>query len=402
VIPAATATTWSPQELKERLDSGRDPFVLDVRNRDEFEAWRIEGPRPLRAINSPYFEMLEEGGKEDLVDSIAAYLKARLEGSLPRDTPILAVCAKGGTSAFAAQALARLGYEVANLEGGMAAWADFHEVKPVVEGRTSVFQIGRPARGCLSYVVACGGEAIVIDPLRNTNFTAEFLADRQLRLVRVLDTHAHADHISGGPTLAWQAGVPYMLHPFDAIHPMDMLPAKLSFEYLHDGSEVKVGDSTLRAIHIPGHTLGNLAFILDGATLFSGDSLFVRSVSRPDLGGQPERWTALHYRSLRRLLELPDATVVLPGHFSRLSEADGAGLFRSTIAELKRENEGVKMALGPEEAFAQYVLGSLPNFPPQYVDIKRVNLGLKEVEHEAAFELEIGKNICALSGAYVE
>jgi glyoxylase-like metal-dependent hydrolase (beta-lactamase superfamily II) len=161
--------------------------------------------------------------------------------------------------------------------------------------------------------------------------------------VLVLDTHGHADHISGGPALAEKLGVPYYLHPYDGIHPLDVLPARISYGYLTDGQSFDVGGSQIRTIHIPGHTLGNVAFLLDDEYLFTGDSIFIESIARPDLGGHGDTWAPLHYHSLRKLLALGDDTVVLPAHFSSLKEDAAGGLFARRLGDLRSSNEGLVM-----------------------------------------------------------
>ena len=143
--------------------------------------------------------------------------------------------------------------------------------------------------------------------------------------------------------------------------------------------------------------MGNQAFYLDNQYLFSGDSIFLSSIARPDLGGQAKSWTVLHYESLKRLLKLPDDTVVLPAHFSTLKEAGADRRFSRLLKELKRENEGLIMAGKSLEEFSGYILKNLPEFPKQYIDIKRVNIGLLQPNEEQAEELEIGKNICAVN-----
>jgi rhodanese-related sulfurtransferase len=159
---------WTAEDLLGRLDDRDKFFVLDVRNREEFERFRLEGRKPLPAVNIPYFEMLELGGKDDMLDSVVAYIEQNLAGQLPSDQPTLAVCAKGGTSEFVAQGLRRLGYAGANLKGGMKAWGEYYASRTVVEDTgLTIYQVSRPARGCLSYVVASAGKAIVIDPLRH-------------------------------------------------------------------------------------------------------------------------------------------------------------------------------------------------------------------------------------------
>jgi glyoxylase-like metal-dependent hydrolase (beta-lactamase superfamily II)/rhodanese-related sulfurtransferase len=394
---------WTSGELLGRLERREHFFVLDVRNRDEFERFRLEGRSPVPAINVPYFEMLELGGKDEMLDSVVAYVERDLADQLPRDLPVLAVCAKGDTSEFVAQGLRRLGYASANLKGGMKAWGEHYATRALVEGPDlAIYQVSRPARGCLSYVVASAGKAIVVDTLRHLHPYLDLVRNQGLTIEAVIDTHGHADHISGGLALAAKAGASYYLHPYDAIHPMDVLPATIPYEFIRDGQIFPVGRHKLEALHIPGHTLGLVAFRLDDRYLFTGDSIFIRSIARPDLGGKAETWAPLHGRSLRRLLGLPGGITVLPGHFSCLDEANETGRFAASLDDLKKRNDGlVVLQRESEEGFVRYLLESLPKFIPEYVDIKRVNAGLLAPTEEDAATLELGKNVCALSQAYV-
>jgi glyoxylase-like metal-dependent hydrolase (beta-lactamase superfamily II)/rhodanese-related sulfurtransferase len=394
---------WTSGELLGRLERRENFFVLDVRNRDEFERFRLEGRSPVPAINVPYFEMLELGGKDEMLDSVVAYVERDLADQLPRDLPVLAVCAKGDTSEFVAQGLRRLGYASANLKGGMKAWGEHYATRALVEGPDlAIYQVSRPARGCLSYVVASSGKAIVVDTLRHLHPYLDLVRNQGLTIEAVIDTHGHADHISGGLALAAKAGASYYLHPYDAIHPMDVLPATIPYEFIRDGQIFPVGRHKLEALHIPGHTLGLVAFRLDDRYLFTGDSIFIRSIARPDLGGKAETWAPLHGRSLRRLLGLPGGITVLPGHFSCLDEANETGRFAASLDDLKKRNDGlVVLQRESEEGFVRYLLESLPKFIPEYVDIKRVNAGLLAPTEEDAATLELGKNVCALSQAYV-
>lgn len=394
-------------ELKARLDRGEELMLLDVRRPEDVRRWRIESKHPVEFLNVSYAEMAPEGDPTDPaqapheVEQVKRYVEAHLMGKLPKDKPIVVVCARGVTSAHAAQALRELGFPATHLEGGMEAWGRFYEIRPVVEAPDlAIYQIVRPARGCLSYAVASQGRAVVIDPLRHVDEYTRLAEQKGLRIEQVLDTHAHADHISGGVELARRLGVRYFLHPYDGIHPIDMVPATIDFAYIRDGQVFAVGDVQIRAIHIPGHTLGNLAYLVAEKYLLTGDSIFLESIARPDLGGRGEAWAPLHYRSLKRLLELPEETIVLPGHYSHPRESDERGLFAAPLGTLKRENEGLRMVQQGERPFVDYILRSLPEFPPQYVEIKRVNAGLSAPEEEKAEELELGRNICALAQAY--
>ncbi|HKQ60575.1 MAG TPA: MBL fold metallo-hydrolase [Candidatus Polarisedimenticolaceae bacterium] len=387
-------------ELKQRLDRGDPLLLLDVRPTREIARFKIEAGRPLDRLELPYTRIVAEADDDDLSRATRAYAAAHLAERLPRDRPIVTVCAKGGASGFVAGGLRALGYPAQNLRGGMIAWGNHYDVRPAVEAAgVVVLQVSRPARGCISWIVAADGHAVVIDPLRHVEPYLAALAERGLTLDFVLDTHAHADHLSGGRELGSRTGAPYGLHPYDAIHPLDALPATFAFASLWEGWSWQRGDVRLEALHVPGHTLGHLAYLLDGRYLFSGDTVFLQSIARPDLGGRTEAWTPLHQRSLARLMALPDDTLVLPGHATGPQEADEAGRFLAPLGRLRESNAGLRAAAGPPEAFAAFILANLPEFPPQYVDIKRANVGLIAPSPEHAEELELGRNVCALAGA---
>lgn len=388
----------TPLELKALLDADEEIFIVDLRNPTEFSRHRIEGLSIVPTLNVPYFEVLEAEENDDIAQSFAAYAEKQWRNRLPSQGQILVVCAKGGASAYATEGLQRLGYNAVNLAGGMEAWGNFYDRKPIVEAQSlSIYQVSRPARGDLSYMLLSDGEMVVVDPNRHVEQYAEFAAAHQARVTAVLDTHGHADHISGGPALADRMGTHYHLHPYDAVHPIDVLTGTLRYEPLRDGQEIRFGSSRLEVLHIPGHTLGNLAFLVNGSYLLSGDSIFIRSIARPDLGGRGDTWAPLHYRSLVRLLQLPEEVVVLPGHFSTPTEANADGTYAATLGRLRQTNEGLQLVSRGEATFVEQILASLPEFPPQYVEIKRVNAGLVHPDEEKASELEIGRNICALA-----
>lgn len=386
--PTTTIPAMTAREVYDRLLRDEQPLIVDVRNEDDFKRWHIEGTSALRTVNVPYFNFLEE---EEA--SLAA---------VPASDEALVVCAKEGSSQFVAEILQGHGYQVAYLAEGILSWGELYDARDVVDapfGR--IIQIARPARGDLSFVVISDGEAAIIDPLRHIEHYLDAVRGAGAQLTHIFDTHAHADHISGGAALAEATGAPYYLHPYDAIHPIDMLPATLPFEPLRDGQTFTVGQFEVRVIWFPGHTLGQVNFLFTAPTgqsyLFSGDGLFLRSFGRPDLGGQAEAWTPLLYDSLTRRLpaHVDDETVVLPAHFSTLDEADERGVFSATYGHLRRKNAAYRH--DSLEAFSDFIQLHLPYFPPEYVEIKRVNAGLVQPTEEQASELELGKNICALS-----
>jgi glyoxylase-like metal-dependent hydrolase (beta-lactamase superfamily II) len=383
-----------------RISRPNDLLLLDVRNDRDFEAWRIDSAHTPETLHIPYVIFAEDGAEAlQQLPELAA---------VPREREIVAVCAKGGASDFVAAILREEGWSrTANLVGGMVSWGNHYVTRPVAEHEEyQIYQIDRVARGCLSYLLISRGQAAIIDPLRHIDHYQPLVEAGAARLALLLDTHAHADHISGGPALAAVSGAPYHLHPYDAIHPFDMLPATIAYEMLHDGQRFELGELAIEVLHAPGHTLGQVNYIVsDGAGrtfAFSGDNVFIQSFGRPDLGGQGQAWAPIVYETIfQRFRErVPADALVLPGHYAGFDEADANGLFARRAADLWRENAGLQFE--ERDAFVDYVLGHLPAMPPQYVDIKRVNLGLKWPSEPEAGELELGKNICALADAYAD
>jgi len=377
------------EDLYDELVTGKRRFILDVRNEDDFKRWRIEGRKSLQVLNIPYFDFIE--------DEEEAF--SRLPAGIDN---VLVVCAKEGSSEFVAEILQGRGIQAGYLAGGIVTWGDYYDVRDVANtefGR--IVQVARPARGDLSFVVISQGEAAIIDPLRHTDYYRQVMDEAGASLTHIFDTHAHADHISGGPTLARQTGAPYYLHAYDAIHPMDMLPARIAYHHLTDGQTFTVGQYTVRVIWFPGHTLGQVNYLFSGPTgqtyLFSGDGLFLNSFGRPDLGGKGEEWAPILYDSLYHRLppHLKNDTLILPAHFSSVDEDDGAGRFAKAYGQVRQENTALQHS--SKQAFLDFVLSHLPKFPEEYIQIKRVNIGLVEPTEEEASELELGKNICALA-----
>ena len=397
-MPDIEKSAMTPKQLWHTL-LHRDPlFIFDVRNHDEFSRWHVEGPHSVPTLNLPYFELMElEGEDEDVTQAVIQGVKTQLDGQLPFDIPILAVCSEGHTSGYVAEGLRQLGYDAFNLEGGMVAWGNlYYTVALVQNARYSLYQMVRPARGCVSHVLISGAKAAVFDPGRHIEHYQQLAAEHEARIEWVLDTHLHADHLSGGQALGEQQQAPYYLHPYDAIHPMDMLPARMAYHSLEDGQTLRIGNTEVKVLHYPGHTLGMVAFLIDERYLLSGDSLFIESIARPDLGGKAKAWTPLLYESLSRMTTLADELVVLPAHFSDIRLTDQQGLLHASLGELKQHNPGLRKLAEGEEVFVEYILANLPDFPSAYIEIKRANAGLLKVNETQAQELELGKNICAL------
>jgi len=387
----------SVAEFYRRISQPNDLLLLDVRNDRDFETWRIEGPHTPETMHIPYIIFAEDGPE--------ALAQLPQLTAVPKDRLIVVVCAKGGASDFVAAILRDEGWHAVNLIDGMIAWGNHYVTRPLVETEAyQIYQVDRVARGCLSHVIISNNQAAIIDPLRHTDHYHHLLENEGATLQLLLDTHAHADHISGGPALSEKTGAPYYLHPYDAIHPFDMLPAVVDYEVLQDGQTLSLGELTIDVLHTPGHTLGQVNFVVsapDGESyVFSGDNVFLQSFGRPDLGGQGEAWAPIVYETIYHKFKerVPDQAWVMPGHYANFDEADDQGAFMKQAATLWEENIGLQFA--QKDHFIAYVLTHLPQMPEQYVEIKRVNIGLTQPDEQLASELELGKNVCALSDAY--
>lgn len=382
----------TPEQLYSLMQQDHNILMIDVRNTDEYEAWKIEGRHTPQTVNVPYFEFFEN--EEEAFSKVE------------RGRPIVVVCAKGGASDFVALRLGEEGIPAANLAEGMIGWGNLYLTRPIAqETNYEIYQVDRTARGCLSYILISDGEAAIIDPLRHTEKYTDFLKQKEASLKLLLDTHGHADHISGAPTLAEQTGAPYYLHPYDGIHPFDLLPANLEYNMLRDGMTFTLGDLTIETIHVPGHTLGQVNFLAkapDGSSyFFTGDNLFIQSFGRPDLGGQGQSWAPIVYETIFKTVKtrVPGDALILPGHFAMHDEANEDGAYSKKLSDLWNENEDLAR-LTDKETFIDFVMEHLPTMPQQYIQIKRVNAGLATPNEDEAGELELGKNICALSTAY--
>ena len=387
----------SVSNFYQTINQKNDILLLDVRNDRDFDAWRIESQNTPETMHIPYIIFAEDGPEalQDLPQLTA----------ISKDREIVALCAKGGASDFVAAILREEGMTAVNLIDGMIAWGNHYVTRPVIETTAyQIYQIDRVSRGCLSYVIISQGQAAIIDPMRHTDQDLQMINEKGAVLSLILDTHAHADHISGGPALAEATGAPYYLHPYDAIHPFDLLPAKVPYEMLQDGQQLALGELTITILHTPGHTLGQVNYLVTepaGETYaFTGDNIFLQSFGRPDLGGQGEAWAPIVYQTIfeRFKEQVPDRAWILPGHYASFDESNEHGLYTKRLVDLWRDNVGLQFK--NKDHFITYVLTHLPSMPEQYIEIKRVNIGLAHPDEQQASELELGKNVCALSDAY--
>lgn len=364
------------QELHDRMQSPEGAFVLDVRASGAYQEWKIQdkGVVSVNIQNSKLKEFGPEFFKE-----------------LPRDREIVTVCAKGVAAQETAEILEQKGYSVSVLEGGMQAWSEFYyAVQIAVSQEFELLQVIRPAKGCLSYFLISNGEAVVVDPNRKVSVYTDLAKQKNVKIRHVLDTHLHADHITGAHELVDETGAKYW------ISASEMKEAKREYNALTDGLKLQFGSSTLEvmAIRTPGHTPGSTSFLVNKKYLLSGDTVFVSGLGRPDLGGKAQEWAKMLYQTVvEKLNVLSDDVIVLPSHYSDFREITTGGYVGVVLGDLRKENELVRG--GDEAVFTEAVTGTGAT-PPNYETIIEINRGLKDVTNEEASELEIGPNRCAV------
>ncbi len=360
----------SPQDLADRLAAGREIAVLDVR--DDVD-WSIEGPGVTR-LRVPALKVLAD--PVGVTRSVSQ--------------PIVVLCNRGFTAEPVAQVLRDQGVDALVLEGGMRGWIGALQTRSIdlgIDG-LAVRQVQRPGRGCLSYLLAASGRAIVVDPAPDAGYYTGLADELGAQITDIVDTHLHADHLSGARSLADQTGATLRL-------PAPALDRGIAYadqvEPLHDGDQIELGPVTLRAISLPGHTTDMTGLLVGDRALLSGDSLFADGIARPDLQqGDPEGARAmartLHATLRERVLSLGGDVVLLPGHTHPGVNAEAIS---PTLQEVQKAVGELSLA-DPAE-FADHLLRDMPPRPANYESVIAANSGW----HPIDAELEEGGNSCS-------
>lgn len=378
------ANTVAVTDLRRRVGGHPVPFLLDVRAEEEFGAWKLDESGRLNTLNVPYIEFLEN--------------EAEAIARVPRGVePVYVLCAKGGSSEWVAELLQEHGIPAVSVRGGMQEWAHVADVVPIEPaGGTDllILQVRRPATGCISYVVVVPGSssALVMDPLEALTQEYIRLADQhKVSIKMALDTHVHADHVSGLRALAAASGC-------EAVLPSGARDRGLTFSarFVSDGERLELGGHEVEVIATPGHTTESVCYLLDSTALCTGDTLFVDSVGRPDLesgtSGMRSAAARLHSSLKRLFASVPPTVMVLPGHFPTASAINSDEPITASIQDLRRRMPVVEL---DEEQFASRILEDLPPQPQRHTEIIAVNLGASTPPEDERLEMELGPNNCA-------
>jgi len=217
--------------------------------------------------------------------------------------------------------------------------------------------------GCASYLVGDeqAGVAAIVDPA----YAIERYLDASVEIVLVLETHTHADHVSGHGRLALEHGVPVRVHAAAG--------AAFPHEPFQDGEEIRLGNVVLRIVHTPGHRPEHCAVVVDDRLVLTGDSLFVGDAARPDLAVDAAEGAEGLFHSLHRLVALGDGLEVFPGHVA--GSLCGANLSPERSTTIAREREQNRALVATHEEFMCRATGPQPPRPPNMEVIVELNRG---------------------------
>lgn len=227
--------------------------------------------------------------------------------------------------------------------------------------------------GCASYVIADGGEAVVVDPKWEIEEYIEIAEDNGFRISTILETHNHADHVSGRGRLIEATGARVYISK-DA-------GGEYEYEPLSDGDVVEVGQARVTAVATPGHRPEHTSFLVEDTSrteepwlLLSGDSLFIGDLARPDLAVEPEEGARGLFHSLRRIEELEDFVEVRPGHIGG-SLCGGPGMSQKPDSTIGYERRFNKYLQFEEEEFVKTLTAEQAPQPPNFERIVELNRG---------------------------
>jgi sulfur dioxygenase len=335
----------SPLDLRRLVESDAPPLLLDVRSSAERSLVHLPGDRHVP------------------LDSIGGAL-----ASLPRDRPIVAYDHFGAQARRAVRFLQDRGFPLsAALEGGLEEYsrvADSDLARyPDDDPTAHLFlrQIPRPEAGCLTYFVGdpVAREGIIIDPGREIAPYRALLADGGWRLVAIVETHTHADHLAGHAALHAATDAP--------IHLSRRSEARYPHRSFAEGDAIRFGGEEVVVLETPGHTPDHVTLRVRDK-IFSGDTLLLGSCGRTDLGGgSPE---ALYESLTTKILTLPSETEVYPAHYGAHHALTERHV--STIGFERVRNEALTQ--GSLEAFVHYMSEGWPPKPRDFDFIVRTNL----------------------------
>ena len=220
------------------------------------------------------------------------------------------------------------------------------------------------ASGCCSYLIGSGEGFILVDPLNDVERFMRPVQAEGSNILAVIDTHVHADHVSGTRDIQRLTGCPIYMH--------ESSPVRFPFKHLEE-KEYRLAGCKIQVLHTPGHAPEHVSLLVEDEAVLTGDTLLVRDVGRVDLGrGDANQ---LYDSLFGKLLRLPDHVRVLPGHVGKAHFVSGDN--SSTIDVERRMNPALQTK--SREDFLQYMTEGWPPKPNQYEQYIKVNCGMMEL-----------------------
>jgi len=362
----------TPKELANNND--KSILIVDIRPEDNFMDWHIKGSQNIDVYDNIW------KGNFDIV-------KQKLS-QLPKDKKIVTVCNAGVTSKNASMLLESMGYSTQVLEKGMMGWNSLHQIVDVIDEEDLLLkQIIRVGKGCLSYVIASKSskECLIVDPSQFVEEYLEITKENGLKIIGVIETHVHADHLSGAKSLTEINKAKYYVSSDD-------LKIKIEFSDIKSIDKMQIGKNIIKIIKTPGHTDGSVCLLVNNKALLTGDTLFLEGVGRPDLGRKKEdieKGAKLLYDSLEEIKSLDKNLIILPAHFTNYTKIP----ICEKLINLLKNNQVSKIE--SESEFVKYTMNNLPMTPPNYEQIKNLNSNFMQLPRQMAEQIEFGPNRCA-------
>jgi glyoxylase-like metal-dependent hydrolase (beta-lactamase superfamily II)/rhodanese-related sulfurtransferase len=388
----------SATDLKIAIDEDKikrgNIFLLDVRSPEEFNQWSIE-----ESTNIPLGQI------------------SSLLNEIPKDKEIVTICPQGNRAGMATFMLQRQGYNVKTLHEGLKGWSSavehFSQEYEITDGQeVKVVQIRKIGKGCISYIVSfsdnnttTNDEAIVIDPVfpidEYIRIAISEIGDRA-KITKVFDTHLHADHVSSARELANKIDAQLYLSSYeDYSQDIYQKQGQKQFTPIKEGDVLTIGRKDgklieLKVIHTPGHTAGGICFLIGEKLLFTGDTLFVDSIGRPDLRDKVEEFASMLYNTLHnKIFNIHNKKdiIIFPAHTDKIINRDE--MLSDNLDNIQKKL--VILDLDKKDFVRKVSSISMPT-PPQFKEIILMNKGEKIITSlEGIQELEMGPNRCSIS-----
>lgn len=376
---------YSAADLYKALIERQDMTVLDVRNKIDFGRFSIESPYQFNLLNVSYFDFME--------------IEEECVAKVPQDKPVRVVCAQEGSARFVAEILEKHGFtDIGYLEGGIKSWGNLLVPVLLNPGQNyQLYQFIRPGKASCSYGLIEDGAFLVFDPSRDHQFYLDFAQQKNCRLMKTCETHLQADYIAGSRKLAELSGAEFLANE------NDFKDARFNYTKLADEQELSLSPSGVRVhcMFTPGHTPGSTSYVIDDKYIVSGDTVFIHSVGRPDLGGQVDAWSDTLFETLQKIKSLDETLTVLPGHYMEWEEANKDLAFAASLKETINYNKAI-YSIDNKPDFLKFIKDNMRVQPEEYATIRLINANIEQVDDDKAEELDLGKNECAASAYAAE